>query len=96
MNQRPELAPVLQAALTFWQVDASVATSAQGVLINCGARVIEVRANTDASSGWWLHIGDMPRLRAASVGTVLREVRLELDPTFSPGKAIIGARDAPA
>jgi hypothetical protein len=96
MAQHPDLRPVLQAALTFWQVDASITTCAHGVVINCGSRVIEVHADAEVASGWWLHIGAMPRLRAASVGTVLREIRLQLDPTFIPGQAIVGARAARA
>lgn len=84
---------LLRAAASFWHIHAQIETSAQGLVIKSGPRVLEIRADTTSVSGWWLHIDDMPALRAASVSAVLREVRLELDPAFVPGKAIIGARD---
>ena len=85
---------LLRTAASFWHLDARVETSAQGLVIKSGPRVLEIRADATSASGWWLRIDDMPALRAASVSAVLREIRLELDPAFIPGKAIIGARDA--
>lgn len=100
MSSRPQLAPLLEAALDFWHVDARIEPGVQrhpdAVSVVSETHTITIDPDAQAPSGWWIRVDDRPALWVASVVAVLREVRVELDPEFVPGKALIGARVAPA
>ena len=107
MATRPDPGALLAAAFDYWSTAADTpgvtgetmpgTAPARIIRIGDGWRIewrsqtAELEPVSGSAAGWTLRIGDQPPFRVASLGAALRELRVAMDQTFIPGRALIGA-----
>ena len=93
------LCRLLDASLRQWDIEGHCAASGETALgavvtLPSGevAEVARLHPEGARLPVWRFSIGDRPPIEAVSIRQALKVLRMELDPQFRPGRAIIGIR----